>query len=271
MLRQTLRQHLTHTPERRTDMKTLIALVKREVLEHKNIWRVPLILIGLSLLVKLSLLFGNLAFDVNVPEQFQLDDEIDSVVSGVIGKALSVMNYIIMLTMFVVAIFYALTCLYNERQDQSVLFWRSLPISDTLTVASKWLVALLLIPIAIIVCQAIVAILLLGGDSINFLANYYSGSLLSLSKSILWSLLPVIAWCVFCSEVASKNPFLLALIAPVVLILVDKLFLNGALSQLFLINRLTGVSDYTPMLLLSGLVFAGVCFAVTVTKRSQRI
>ena len=252
-------------------MKTLIALIRREVLEHKNIWRVPIILIGLSLLVKLSLLFGNLAFDLDVPDQFQFDDDIDSVVSGVIAQALNVMNYIIMLSMFVVAIFYALTSLYNERQDQSVLFWRSLPISDSMTVASKWLVALLLIPIAIIVCQALVSILLLGGDSLNFLANYYSGSLLSLGKTLLWSLLPTIAWCVFCSEVANKNPFLLAIMAPIILIVVDKLFLDGVLSQMFLINRLTGVSDYTPGLLISGMIFSGVCFTVTVIKRSQRI
>lgn len=252
-------------------MQTLIALLKREVLEHKNIWRVPLILIGLSLLVKLSLTFGNLAFDLDVPEQFQLDDDIDAVVSEVITRALSVMNYIIMLSMFVVAIFYALTCLYNERQDQSVLFWRSLPISDTLTVISKWMVALVLVPLAIIICQAIVAILLLGGDGLNFLTSYFSSSLFGLVKTLMWSFLPVIAWCVLCSELANKNPFLLALIAPIVLIVVDKLFLNGVLSQVFLINRLTGVSDYTPMLLISGAAFAAVCFAMTVVKRSQRI
>lgn len=252
-------------------MNTLIALLKREILEHKNIWRVPLILIGLSLLVKLSLLFGNLAFDLDVPEQFQLDDDIDAVVSGVIARALSVMNYLIMLAMFVVAVFYALTSLYNERQDQSVLFWRSLPISDAMTVASKWLVALVIIPLVIIVCQAIVSVLLLGGDSINYLANYYAGSLSGLFKTILWSLLPVIAWCVFCSEIASKNPFLLALIAPIALIVVDKLFFNGVLSQTFLINRLTGVSEYTPMLFIWGALFGAGCFAMTVIKRSQRI
>lgn len=252
-------------------MKTFIALLKREVLEHKNIWRVPLILIGLSLLVKLSLSFGNLAVEVDVPEQFQLDDKVDMVVSSVLARALSVMNYLVMMSMFVVAIFYAVTCLFNERQDHSVLFWRSLPISDPLTVASKWAVALILVPILIIACQAVVSVLLLGGDSVNYLSHYYSTSLLALAKTLLWSFLPVIAWCVLCSEVASKNPLLLALMAPIILIVVDKLFLDGAISQLFLINRLTGVSNHTPGILISGLIFSALCFVLTVVKRSQRI
>lgn len=87
---------------------------------------------------------------------------------------------------------------------------------------------------------------------------------------ILWSLLPVIAWCVFCSQVAKKNPFLLAFIAPIILILIDKLFLNGAISQTFVINRLTGVSDYNMTTLIFGLIFSAVCIALAIAKRSQR-
>ena len=60
-------------------------------------------------------------------------------------------------------------------------------------------------------------------------------------------------------------------IAPIILILVDKLFLDGVISQTFIINRLTGISDYTTMPLIWGLVFSGVCIALTITKRSQRI
>jgi len=252
-------------------MKTMVALLKREILEHKNIWRVPLILIGLGVLVKLSMAIGNLSFNIDVPEVMQLDEAVSDVKKSVVAQALNGMNFIIMLTMFTVAIFYALSCLYSERQDNSVLFWRSLPISDTTTVTSKLIVGLVLIPLIVMACQAIVALIFLGAESVNYLQHFYASSLINLTKIILWSMFPVIAWCALCSSIATKNPFLLAFIAPLVLILVDKLFLSGAISELFVINRLTGVGSYTLAPLVLGLVFSAVCIAITIVKRSQRI
>ena len=251
-------------------MTKLIALLKREILEHPAIWRVPLILIGIALLVKLSLSFGNLSLNINLPEQLQLDDEVGTAVNAVVAKALNTMNYIIMLVMFVVSIFYALSSLFNERQDQSVLFWRSLPISDNLTVASKLLVALVLIPVVIVVAQALVAVLFFGTDALGYLSAYFDRSLEILGKILLWSMLPIITWCLLCSEIAKKNPFLLAFISPIILILVDKLFLNGTISQTFVINRLTGVSDHNLITLFWGVVFSAVCYALAVIKRGER-
>lgn len=249
----------------------LPALLKREILEHRNLWKVPAILIGISALVKLSLMVGNLSFDLEVPKQLELDSAIDSALDTVIASSLNSMNYVIMMVMFIVSIFYALSCLFNERQDESVLFWRSLPISDSLTVASKLTIALVVVPLVIVLSQAVVAMIFFGVDAFEYLSTYYSSSLALLVKVILWSMLPVIAWCVFCSSVATKNPFLMAFIAPIILILVDKLFLDGVISQTFIINRLTGISDYTLMPLIWGLVFSGVCIALTISKRSQRI
>lgn len=252
-------------------MTQLPALIKREILEHRNLWKVPLILIGLALLVKASLSFGNLALDFDLPEQLQLDESIDSAVDVVVARALNSMNFIIMLVMFVVGIFYSLSCLFNERQDESVLFWRSLPISDSITVASKLLIGLAVIPGVIIICQTVVAIVFFGTDAFSYLGTYFSGSLSVLGKTLLWSILPVIAWCVFCSEIAQKNPFMLAFVAPIVLILVDKLFLNGVVSQTFVINRLYGITEHTLMALIWGFVFSAVCVVFAVIKRSQRI
>lgn len=88
---------------------------------------------------------------------------------------------------------------------------------------------------------------------------------------LFWSMVPVIAWCLLCSEIATKNPFLLAFVAPILLVLVDKLFLSGAISELLVINRLTGVDDYGAGPLLTGLIFAAICIAMAIIKRSQRI
>ncbi len=249
----------------------LIALVKREVLEHKNLWRVPIILIGIAVLLRVSMAFGNLAIEFDVPSEFEIDSKVDSIVNGVVARALNFMNIIVMVALFVVAIFYSLSCLYNERQDQSVLFWRSLPVSDGLTVASKLVVALVLIPLLIVACQAAVSFILLDVTAFQYLSNYYGHSLSGLAKILLWSMVPTIAWCVLCSEIAEKNPFLLAFIAPILLVLVDKLFLNGVVSETLIINRLAGFDDYTVMPLVWGGLFSAACIALAITKRSQRI
>ena len=251
-------------------MNTMIALLKREILEHKNIWRVPAGLIGIAVLFKLSLSIGNLSVDIDAFEQFQLDEVVDSALNTVIVRALNSMNAVISLVMFLVSIFYALSCLYNERQDQSVLFWRSLPLSDHLTVGSKLVIALLAIPLVIIVSQALVSFIFLGTQAFEYLASYYPASLIKLIKLLLWSLLPVVSWCVFCSGVANRNPFLLAFVTPIMLILVDKLFFDGFISQAFVINRFTGITDYNLSSLLTGVVFSLICIALAIVKRSQR-
>jgi ABC-2 type transport system permease protein len=48
-----------------------------------------------------------------------------------------------------VLFFYALDCLYAERKDRSILFWKSLPVSDGLTVWAKLLVALVVVPFGV--------------------------------------------------------------------------------------------------------------------------
>jgi len=259
-------------------MKVFIALLKREILEHKSIWRVPLILVGIAVLVRISLIAGNLALDVNLPSEFQvegaeakLDSALSSVMSSVIAKAIVPVNMIVTLVMFLVAVFYALSSLYNERQDDSVLFWRSLPISDGLTVASKLCIALVVVPLIMVLVQAFVVVLFLGGDSGSYLSTYFTKSLTANLFILLWSLMPVVAWCVFCSGIANKTPFLLAIIAPVLLIFVDKLFLNGLISQQFIINRVTGVDEYSISTLVYGLVFSGICIFLAILKRSQRV
>lgn len=252
-------------------MNKLFALLKREVLEHNNIWRVPLILIGIAILLKLSLAIGNLSVDLNVPDQLQMDEMVGSALDGVIAKSLNGVNFMIMVVMFIVAVFYSLACLFNERQDDSVLFWRSLPISDSLTVASKLLIAVVVIPLIVVFCQAVVAVIFFGTDSIQYLVAYYGQSLIHLAMLITWSLLPTVAWCIFCSEIARKNPFLLAFIAPILFVLVDKLFLNGVLSQTFIVNRLTGFADFSVTSLLGGFVFSAVCLFLAVIRRSERI
>ena len=56
-------------------------------------------------------------------------------------------------TGLIVAIAYCLGALYSERRDRSILFWKSLPVSDLITVLSKASVPFVLIPLtSFLVC-----------------------------------------------------------------------------------------------------------------------
>jgi ABC-2 type transport system permease protein len=252
-------------------MKVILALLKREILEHRNIWFIPVILVGIAILVRLSLVFGNLNIEFELPSQLQFDDQLDSVVNGVLARGLNLMNYVITMTIMIAACFYTLSCLYTERQDESVLFWRSLPVSDTTTIASKLLIALVVAPISVLVCQIVVAFIFFGFNAFDYLEVYFEGSFSLLIKMILWSLLPTVAWCLFCSEVAKKSPFLLAIVAPILLWVIDSLFLSGVIGEHIMLNRWFGFDSYTVAPLVVGLVISMVFITLAIVKRSQRI
>ena len=253
-------------------MKILLALIKREILEHKSIWKVPAILLTIGALIKFSMMSGNLSVNVNTSDFLQLDDTIDRVIDKVVINALSAMNVLVSIVMFIVAVFYSLSCLYNERQDESVLFWRSLPISDGMTIASKFLIALVLVPIAIIVCQLIMSVIFMGSNIGTYLNTYFSYLTTLMMMVLVLVMLPLVSWCLLCSEIAKKNPFLLAFVVPIVVINVDELFFNIGVSNLITDRfSLSHKVDDSLVLLLTGIAFSAVCIFVATFKRSQRI
>ena len=135
-----------------------------------------------------------------------------------------------MLALGFVVFFYCLGALYDERKDRSVLFWKSLPISDRDTVVSKVISALLLAPaIAMavgIVCMAAFMLLLSAfvllhhGNPITLL--WHPGKLFSsigvfiaaIPVYALWAL-PSAGWLLLCSAWAKSKPFLWAIMLPV--------------------------------------------------------
>src|SRR2546425_1173133 len=66
---------------------------------------------------------------------------------------------------FIVGVFYCLDALHGERRDRSILFWKSLPVSDLTTVLSKATIPLVVLPViafAIIVCVQVIMVLQTG-------------------------------------------------------------------------------------------------------------
>jgi ABC-2 type transport system permease protein len=64
--------------------------------------------------------------------------------------------------MCIVVFFYLIDCLFTERRDRSILFWKSMPVSDTQVVLSKFVTAMLVVPAGVILLSAATQLLLLG-------------------------------------------------------------------------------------------------------------
>ncbi|MBC7683877.1 MAG: hypothetical protein H7176_01450 [Bdellovibrionales bacterium] len=130
-----------------------------------------------------------------------------------------------------VIFFYCLGTLYDERRDRSILFWKSLPVSDTQTVVSKVVIAAVVAPLITIAVATLVSLLLLlivgtafAVSGVNLFSLVLSNSALYLAPFQLLGILPVyalwalptIGWLLMVSAWAKSKVFLWAVGTPVI-------------------------------------------------------
>lgn len=165
---------------------------------------------------------GRLAGQMNAQEMAQL--------AGGINLTMMLASLWPYIVMVFVMFFYCLGALYDERKDRSVLFWKSLPVSDGATVLSKVVSAVITLPLlatlaAIATMFAFllvlsVFVLLHGGNPIDWIwgpGNPLWNSmavLVAIPVYALWAL-PTVGWLMLCSAWARSMPFLWALLVPV--------------------------------------------------------
>ena len=130
-----------------------------------------------------------------------------------------------------VVFFYLLGALYEDRKDRSILFWKSLPVSDTATVLSKVVVAMLVMPIVAVVValagfigEMIVASIWFAAHGLNPFTLLWAHTtpwsswlhmLATIPINAVWAL-PTIGWLLFWSAATRSKPFLWAVMIPVV-------------------------------------------------------
>ncbi|WP_147306718.1 MULTISPECIES: hypothetical protein [unclassified Wenzhouxiangella] len=209
-------------------------LMRRELWESPGAFKwAPIIILGLILFfIVFGLILGSrfdneMAFTLDAIRQFAdvPEDQKRLFVTG----ALFAVSGLFLQLLILVLLFYLSSCLYDERKDRSILFWKSLPISDSMTVGSKVLTAWLLAPaiylLAAIVTQLLVLLIASGYGlmaGINPITEFWlPASLprlwlvmaLGLLVQGLW-LMPIYAWLVFCSSWAPRVPILVAVAVP---------------------------------------------------------
>lgn len=141
----------------------------------------------------------------------------------------------------IIQLYYFTTCLFDERRDLSIYFWRSLPVSDVLSVVIKLVTGALVVPAIFMLAATFVffVFLLLALITCTVLSLGYDVSLwglwgsadiisnltfvwLNLIPYALW-MFPVFAWLMLASMFAGKAPFLCAILPIVALLLVESL------------------------------------------------
>ncbi len=230
-----------------------IALIRRELLEHRAIYVAPLVI---ALLVSLMSITGQVtisgfdhALDIGIIGATNLGANERSAGITVLMTSLS---SVFVFTMWILIVFYALDALYAERKDRSILFWRSIPLTDFETVLSKLLTALLIIPLitfaAIVITHLIVLLITsiwLGARGANtwhliwtaapFFDNW-TATLVFLLALPLW-LSPFVGWFLFVSAFAKRSPLLMASLPIAVLPLLEKIvFKTYILAEAFFVR-----------------------------------
>lgn len=144
-----------------------------------------------------------------------------------------------MIVAILVQFYYFLACLYDERRDLSIYFWRSLPTSDALTIGAKLFTGALVIPVFFMLAATLATVIFLVfaalgawilstnfdislwhlSTNVNALTNIFL-VWFSLLPLVIW-LFPVYTWLMLASVFSNKAPFLWAILPLVVVLLVE--------------------------------------------------
>ena len=222
-------------------LDTIVALVRRELWEHRSLWIAALVVEGL---LAISLLIGRINMDL--PEQAltaQQRISIFTIVQWALAQPLFIVTAIVLG-------FYILDCLYAELKDLSIVFWKSLPLSDELTVGSKFLVAAVVVPLGVFVLAS-AANLLFAAILALRVPNALSWSTYEWLRTELVLLLEVVLGVLWYAPIAGalllfsawirRNPILWASLVPVVAPIIERVGLGTHYIWSFETYRLNGI------------------------------
>ena len=165
---------------------------------------------------------------------------------------------VVMLTVVLLQLFYCLDALYGERRDRSILFWKSLPVSDVTTVLAKASVPMIILPLFGMAVTVVTQFAVLLITSVVVL--FTGGSLATLwgQSSILypaWLLLyhlitvhtlwyaPIYCWILFVSSWSKRSPIVWVVFPPVAFYAVERLLFGTSYVTDLIQARLLGNTE----------------------------
>jgi len=165
---------------------------------------------------------------------------------------------LIMAASLIVGLFYSVDCLYGERRDRSILFWKSLPVSDLTTVLSKAAIPIVILPLLAFGITVLTQWIMLMISSAVVAANGLSVSTFwsRVGISHRWSMLlfhflcihglwqsPIYAWLLLISAWARRAPILWAALPPLTIGIAEKVAFNTTYFGSLIGNRFTGGAE----------------------------
>jgi len=227
-------------------LKAFFWLVRRELWEHPSAWIAPLAVAGFAVFthfisaVTISAAERQAVLAATSSAKFMVP------YSAAIGT--------IIILGLVVGALYSLDALQGERRDRSILFWKSLPVSDLLTVLSKAFIPIVVIPASILILAIAANLLMAPLQSLVWLAQGYDPAELwgRLDLPYLWGALamgipfialwyaPFYAWFLLAAAWARRAPILWAMAPFVPILMVEHLVLHNTPSHWALERRLAG-------------------------------
>jgi ABC-2 type transport system permease protein len=224
--------------------------VWRELWENRSIYIAPLS-------VAVVVLFGFMISTYGMPERRRgvlLMDPAQQ--RALIGEPYDVAAMMLIFTVFIVGVFYCLDALYGERRDRSILFWKSLPVSDLTAVLSKASIPLLILPLVTFVIIVAAQFVMLLWSSVVLLTSGLAGTtwtrfnLLEQSLILLYSLIamalwhaPIYGWLLLVSGWARRATFLWAVIPLLAITIFETITFNTTHFIRMLGHRLTGFAE----------------------------
>src|SRR5881397_2841946 len=139
--------------------------VRRELWENRSIYVAPI-------LVGVVVLFGFLVSTIGLPERRRAVLLLDPAKARTgIEAPYDMAAIMLILTAFIVGLFYCLDALHGERRDRSILFWKSLPVSDLTTVLAKASIPLVVLPVLVFAIIVVTQMILLLSSTVVLLGN----------------------------------------------------------------------------------------------------
>jgi ABC-2 type transport system permease protein len=220
-----------------TPLQRFTWLVKREVWESRSIYIAPLAAAGL-------ILFGFVVSLARMPEKIRAREALEALQQRELTQQpyIFAAGLVMAVTLMVAAVF-CLDALYGERRDRSILFWKSMPVSDVETVLSKAAIPLLVLPVITVAATFITHVVMLlastavvagNGLSVGMLWNQVA--LVPMTATLAFHLVgihglwfaPVYAWLLLVSAWARRMPFLWAALPPLGIAVVEKIAFNSS-------------------------------------------
>jgi ABC-2 type transport system permease protein len=226
--------------------------VRRELWENRAIYVAP-VAVACVFLFGFSISILHLVIEVHAAPWLDVMQQRE-----LFGQPYEFAEDLIMGAALIVGVFYSVDALYGERRDRSILFWKSAPVSDLITVLSKAAIPIVILPVLAFAVTVLTQWIMLMISSAVLLGSGQNVAMLwtRVGVSHRWPMLlfhflcihglwqsPIYAWLLLISGWARRVPILWAVLPPLTIGIVERVAFNTTYFGSFIGRRFTGGSE----------------------------